>query len=77
MSEKIRRARQPIDNACRAGISQFQVLTLVHRQDLLLIDHRGHDIFAVPITWVRPRESIRHVAAEAPASERNDHRGQR
>jgi hypothetical protein len=58
--------QQAIDDARRAGITQFQVLALVHPGDdrayvLLVDDHRGDDVWALPVAWVRPTETVPHT----------------
>ncbi len=52
-----------IDDARRAGITQFQILALVRPRDahdyVLLVDQSADaDVWALPVAWVRPTETV-------------------
>ncbi|SEL16199.1 hypothetical protein SAMN05414137_106125 [Streptacidiphilus jiangxiensis] len=54
-----------IDDARRAGITQFQVVAVIRPDTedrvVLLLDHRHDDIWALPVAWVRPTETVAHT----------------
>jgi hypothetical protein len=51
-----------VEDARRAGVNDFQVLAVVRPstapQYVLLVDDRDDDVWAVPVAWVHPMETV-------------------
>lgn len=58
----LRIVQQVMDDARRAGTTQFQVVALVHpgdvRDHVLLLDPEDDDVWSVPVAWVHPTETV-------------------
>ncbi|MEY9844399.1 hypothetical protein ABH940_001466 [Streptacidiphilus sp. BW17] len=58
----LRTTQQLVERARRDGITRFQVVALVHPGDaddyVLLLDHQGDDVWALPVAEVRPTENV-------------------